>query len=526
MPKVLISDRFSPAAVQVFAHRGIEAHMRPGLSAEELKALIGDYDGLAVRAGTKVTADLLAAAGGRLKVVGRAGIGTENIDVAAATDAGVVVMNTPFGNAITTAEHAIALMFALARDIARANASTHAGKWDKAGFLGVELTGKTLGIIGSGNIGAVVAERALGLRMRVIAFDPFLSEGRARDMCVEKVDLQTLFARADFITLHTPLTSATRNMISADSIALMKDGVRIVNCARGGLVNEEDLRDAILSGKVAGAALDVFQVEPALENCLFGLDRVVCTPHLGASTAEAQENQAVQVAEQMSDFLLSGIVANALNMVAVSTEDAPKLAPYLKLAGQLGGFAGQLTESPIRAVRVEYEGHVAALNTKPLTAVVLDSLLRPMIESVNLVNAPLVAKARGIEVSEITNERRGDYNTLVRVTVATDQRERSVAGTLFGGDKPRLVSIKGIPIEAELGEHMLYVTNQDKPGFIGALGSLLGARGVNIATFHLGRSEAGGDAILLTQVDQPLTDAILEEVRGLPHVVQAKALKF
>ncbi|MCA1909003.1 MAG: phosphoglycerate dehydrogenase [Magnetospirillum sp.] len=525
MPKVLISDRFSQAAQQAFTHHGIQVDVRPGLSADELKAVIGDYDGLAVRSGTKVTAELLDCAP-KLKVIGRAGIGTDNIDLAAATDRGVVVMNTPYGNSVTTAEHAIAMMFALARQIPAANASTHQGKWEKSKFLGVELTGKTLGIVGSGNIGAIVANRALGIGMRVIAFDPFLSEGRAHDMCIEKVDLPTLFARADFISLHTPLTEATRNLICADSIALMKDGVRIVNCARGGLINEADLRDAILSGKVAGAALDVYQVEPATANPLFGLEQVVCTPHLGASTAEAQENQALQVAEQMSDFLLSGIVANALNMAAISAEDAPKLKPYLKLAEQLGSFAGQLTEHAIKAVEVEYEGHVASLNTKPLTAVVLASLLRPMMESVNMVNAPLVAKARGIEVSEVTNERTGDYNTLLRVTLTTEQRSRSVAGTLFGGDKPRVVEIKGIPIEAELGSHMLYVTNQDKPGFIGALGSLLGAKGVNIATFHLGRAEAGGDAILLTQVDQPLTDEILEAVRSLPHVVQAKSLSF
>ena len=525
MPKVLISDRFSPAAVQAFANRGIAVDLRPGLSADELRAIIGDYDGLAVRSGTKVNADLLAAASA-LKVVGRAGIGTENIDLAAATDRGVLVMNTPFGNTVTTAEHALALMFSLARQIPAANASTHQGHWDKARFEGVELTGKTLGIIGSGNIGAIVADRALGLKMRVLAFDPFLSADRAKDMCVEKVDLATLFARADFISLHTPLTQATANLICTDTIAQMKDGVRIINCARGGLINEVDLRNAILSGKVAGAALDVFSIEPATENPLFGLEQVVCTPHLGASTAEAQENQAVQVAEQMSDFLLAGIVTNGLNMPAVSPEDALKLRPYMKLVGQLGSFAGQLTEHAVKAVQIEYEGHVASLNTKPLTAIVLEGLLRPMMESVNMVNATQVAQARGIEVSEVTNERKGDYHTLVRITLVTEQRTRSVAGTLFGGDKPRVVSIKGIPIEAELGPHMLYVTNQDKPGFIGALGSLLGARGVNIATFHLGRSESGGDAILLTQVDQPLTDAILAEVCNLPHVVQAKSLNF
>jgi D-3-phosphoglycerate dehydrogenase len=525
MPKVLISDKLSAAAIQIFKDRGIETDVKVGLAPDELKAIIGDYDGLAIRSNTKVTADVLAAAP-NLKVVGRAGIGVDNVDVAAATARGIVVMNTPFGNSVTTAEHAIAMMFALARDIPQANASTHAGKWEKSRFLGVELTGKTLGIIGCGNIGAIVADRALGLRMKVVAYDPFLSAERAKDLTIEKVDLDTLFARADFITLHTPLTEATKNVIDAKAIAKMKPGVRIINCARGGLLVEEDLKAAIESGHVAGAALDVFKVEPAKENILFGNERVVCTPHLGASTSEAQENVALQVAEQMADYLLSGAVVNALNMPSVSAEDAPKLRPYMKLANQLGSFAGQLTEHAVKAVSIEYEGGVAGLNTKPLTAIILQGLLKPMVESVNMVNAPLIAKERNIEVSETKNAREGNYHTLVRVTVTTEARSRSVAGTLFGGDKPRLVEIKGIPIEAELGPHVLYVTNQDKPGFIGALGSLLGKHGVNIATFHLGRAQPGGDAILLAQVDQPLTEVIIEEVRSLPQVVQAKALSF
>lgn len=525
MPKVLISDKLSPAAVQIFKDRGIETDVKTGLAPDELKAIIGQYDGLAIRSNTKVTADILAAAT-NLKVVGRAGIGVDNVDVPAATARGVVVMNTPFGNSVTTAEHAIAMMFALARDIPQANASTHAGKWEKSKFMGVELTGKTLGIIGCGNIGAIVADRALGLRMKVVAYDPFLSAERAKDLTIEKVDLDTLFARADFITLHTPLTEATKNVINAAAIAKMKKGVRIINCARGGLIVEEDLKAALDAGQVAGAALDVFKTEPAKENILFGHDKVVCTPHLGASTSEAQENVALQVAEQMADYLLTGAVVNALNMPSVSAEDAPKLRPYMQLAGQLGSFAGQLTEHALKSVSIEYEGAVSGLNTKPLTAIILEGLLKPMVESVNMVNAPVIAKERNVDVSETKTAREGDYHTLIRVTVTTEVRSRSVAGTLFGGDKPRVVEIKGIPIEAELGPHVLYVTNQDKPGFIGALGSLLGQHGVNIATFHLGRAEPGGDAILLTQVDQPLTETIIEEVRALPQVVQAKALSF
>jgi D-3-phosphoglycerate dehydrogenase / 2-oxoglutarate reductase len=526
MPKVLISDKLSPAAIQIFRDRGIEADVKVGLSPDELTAIIGAYDGLAIRSGTKVTADVLAAATA-LKVVGRAGIGVDNVDVPAATARGVVVMNTPFGNSITTAEHAIALMFALARDIPAASASTQAGKWEKTRFMGVEVTGKTLGIIGCGNIGAIVADRALGLKMRVVAFDPFLSQERAGELGVEKVDLDTLFARADFISLHTPLTEATRNIIDARAIAKMKKGVRIVNCARGGLVVEEDLKAALLSGHVAGAALDVYKVEPARENTLFGLDNVVCTPHLGASTTEAQENVALQIAGQISDYLLSGAVINAINMPSVSAEDAPKLRPYMKLVDQLGSFAGQLTEHALTAVEIEYAGHVSSLNTRPLTAILLAGLLRPMMsESVNMVNAPVLARARNIKVSETKRDRAGDYHTLIRLTVTTERRSRAVAGTLSGGDKPRIVEVKGIPIEAELGAHVLYVTNQDKPGFIGALGSLLGAHGVNIATFHLGRTAPGGDAILLTQIDQPLTEELLAKVRALPQVVQATLLSF
>ncbi|MBF0394649.1 MAG: phosphoglycerate dehydrogenase [Alphaproteobacteria bacterium] len=525
MPKVLISDKLSPAAVQIFKDRGIETDVKVGLSPDELKAIIGEYDGLAIRSATKVTAEVLAA-GTRLKVVGRAGIGVDNVDVPAATARGVVVMNTPFGNSITTAEHAIALMFALARDIPAANASTHAGKWEKSRFMGIELTGKTLGIIGCGNIGAIVAERALGLRMRVVAFDPFLGQERARDIGVEKVELDELFARSDFITLHTPMTESTRNIIDAKAMAKMKKGVRIINCARGGLVVEEDLEAAIKEGKVAGAALDVFAVEPAKQNSLFGMEQVVATPHLGASTREAQENVALQVAEQMADYLLTGAVTNALNMPSVSAEEAPKLRPYMKLAGQLGSFAGQLTEHALKAVTIEFAGQVAELNTRPLTAIVLEGLLKPLLESVNMVNAPVVAKERDIKVTEVKSERSSDYHTLIRLTVVTEERSRSVAGTLFGGDKPRIVEIKDIAIEAELGAHMLYVTNRDKPGFIGRLGSVLGDAGLNIATFHLGRNEAGGDAIALVQVDQPIDEAVLAKVRELPHVVQAKALSF
>jgi D-3-phosphoglycerate dehydrogenase len=525
MPKVLISDALSARAVEIFAERGIDVHVQTNLSADDLKQIIPKFDGLAVRSATKVTKAVLEAAT-NLKVVGRAGIGVDNIDVAAATQRGVVVMNTPFGNSITTAEHAIALMLSLARDIPAADRSTQSGKWEKSRFLGVELFGKTLGIIGCGNIGSNVAERAVGLRMKAVAYDPYLSAERAVALGVEKVELAELFARADFITLHTPLTDATRNIIDAAAIAQMKRGVRIINCARGGLVVESDLVQALDSGHVAGAALDVFLVEPARENPLFGRDNVIATPHLGAATTEAQENVALQIAEQMSDFLVSGAVTNAINMPSLSAEEAPRLKPYMKLAEQIGSLAGQLTSSAIKSVSIGYEGNVAELNTKPLTAVVLAGLLGPSMSSVNMVNAPIICRERDIKVSETKTETASDYQSLIEISVTTDLRTKTVAGTVVGLDKPRLVMVEGIALEAELGAHVLFVRNLDKPGFIGNLGRTLGDRDVNIATFNLGRHAAGEDAIALIQVDQPLTEIILEAVRSIPNVMEVKALRF
>ncbi len=525
MVKVLISDSMSPRAEEVFSNRGIDVDVKVGLSEEELIARIGDYDGLAVRSATKVTEKIFAAAS-NLKVVGRAGIGVDNIDLTAATANGVVVMNTPFGNAITTAEHAIAMIMALARQIPMADSSTQDGKWEKSRFVGVEITGKTLGIIGCGNIGSIVAERALGLKMKVIAYDPYLTAEHAQDIGVEKLELDALLARADFVSLHTPLTDQTRGIIDADAIAKMKKGVRIINCARGGLVVEKDLQAALESGHVAGAALDVFETEPAKENALFGIENLVCTPHLGASTTEAQVNVAIQVAEQMADYLLSGAVVNALNMPSVSADEAPRLRPYMTLAEQLGSFAGQMTESGIKAVSIEYEGHAAELNTKALNAAVLKGLLSPLLEGVNMVSAPVIASQRGIEVSDVRHDRQTDYQTLIRLTITTENQTRSLAGTLFGDDKPRLVNVKGVPMEAELGPHMLYVNNDDRPGLIGRLGTVLADAGVNIGTFHLGRTEPGGDAIALVAVDDEVPSDVLQAVANLPNVVQAKALSF
>ncbi len=501
-PKVLISDALSPAAVQIFKDRGVDVDFQPNLGKDKdkLAEIIGDYDGLAIRSATKATAKIIERAK-KLKVIGRAGIGVDNVEIPAATAKGIIVMNTPFGNSITTAEHAITLMLALAREIPQADASTQAGKWEKNRFMGVEITGKVLGVIGCGNIGSIVADRALGLRMRVIAYDPFLSPERAKDIGVEKVELDEIFRRADFITLHTPLTEKTRNIIDAAALAKMKPGVRIINCARGGLVDEQALVAALDSKHVAGAAFDVFVEEPATKNVLFGHPNVICTPHLGAATTEAQENVALQVAEQMSDYLLSGAISNAVNFPSITAEEAPKLRPFIDLAEKLGSFAGQLTETGIAKVQITYEGHVAEMKIKALTSAVLSGLLRPMLGDVNVVSAPVVAKERGMVVDEVVRAAQSDYESLITVTVATERQERSVSGTVYHDGKARLVDVKGIRVDAEFGKSMIYVTNEDKPGFIGKFASLLGDAKINIATFHLGRVKQGGDAIALVEVD-------------------------
>jgi D-3-phosphoglycerate dehydrogenase len=525
MPRVLISDALSPAAVQIFKDRGVEVDVKPGLTKDELLAIIADYDGLAIRSNTKVTAEVLKAAT-NLKVVGRAGIGVDNVDIPAATARGVIVMNTPFGNSITTAEHAIALIFALARDVPAANASTHAGKWEKNRFMGVELYGKTLGLIGCGNIGSIVADRALGLKMKVIAFDPFLSAERAQELGVEKVELGELLPRADFITLHTPMTPQTKNILSAEALAKTKPGVRIVNCARGGLIDEAALKAGLDNGHIAGAALDVFEVEPAKEHILFGHEKVVATPHLGASTNEAQENVALQVAEQISDYLLTGAVTNAMNMPSISAADAAVMKPWISLAEKLGAFAGQLTETSIERVEIVYEGTVAKLNLRALTQAALAGLLKPALPDVNMVNAPVVAKERGIVITESRREQLGTYDAQITVRVTTGEFTRDVTGTVYANGVPRIIDVKGIVMEAAFAPHLLYVTNEDKPGFIGKLGTLLGDAKVNIANFNLGRAGAGSDAIALIEVDGAVPDSVLTAIRAIPMVKQAKALAF
>jgi D-3-phosphoglycerate dehydrogenase / 2-oxoglutarate reductase len=526
-PKVLVSDKLSETAVQIFRDRGIDVTFDPSIGKDKAKLLqaIADYDGLAIRSATKVTEKILNAAT-NLKVVGRAGIGVDNVDIPVASKKGVIVMNTPFGNSITTAEHAIAMMMAVARQIPAASASTHAGKWEKSRFMGVELTNKTLGVIGAGNIGSIVCERALGLKMKVIAYDPFLSEERADKIGVTKVELDDLLGRADFITFHVPLTDKTRNILSAEAIAKLKPGVRIVNCARGGLVDEIALAQALKSGAVAGAAFDVFAQEPATDSPLFNLPNVVVTPHLGAATTEAQENVAVQVAEQMSDYLLTGAVSNALNMPSVTAEEAKVMGPWLKLAQHLGAFVGQLTDEPIKAINILYDGMVGEMNVAALNAAAVAGIMKATNPEVNMVSAPVIAKERGVNISTTTQDRTGAFDAYIKLTVVTSERERSIGGTVFSDGKPRFIQIKGINIDAEIGEHMLYTTNEDVPGIIGTLGQMLGAGGVNIANFTLGRAARGQDAIALLYVDDPIPVAVLDGLRGTGLFEQVRPLEF
>ncbi|MEO7634631.1 MAG: phosphoglycerate dehydrogenase [Sphingomicrobium sp.] len=525
-PTVLIADKMDPKCAALFRERGVDVAEKPGLTPDELAAIIANYDGLAVRSSTRVTPAIMDAAGSRLKVIGRAGIGVDTIDVAAASARGIVVMNTPFGNSITTAEHAIALMFALARQLPEADASTQAGKWEKNRFMGVELTAKTLGLIGAGNIGSIVASRALGLKMKVVAFDPFLTPERALELGIEKVELDELLRRADFLTLHTPLTDQTRGILSRDAIAKMKRGVRIINCARGGLIDEAALKDALDSGQVAGAALDVFETEPATNSPLFGTPGFISTPHLGASTSEAQVNVAIQIAEQMSDFLLLGGVVNAINMPSLSAEEAPRLKPYMALAEKLGKLLGQVLGTAVRAVSIEVEGAAAELNQKPITGAVLAGLMGTYSQTVNMVNAPFLAKERGLDVREVRHEREGDYHTLLRVSATTPDGERTVAGTLFGNKAPRLVDIFGVEVEAELDGAMLYIVNTDAPGFIGKLGTALGTAGINIATFNLGRRDAGGEAVALIAVDGEVSQPVVDSLSALEGVREVVPLRF
>ena len=524
MFKVLIADKLSEEAVRIFSDNGIEAIVKNGLDENALIEALQDCDGLVVRSATKATKKVIESCK-KLKVIGRAGIGVDNVDLEAATNNGKVVMNTPFGNSITTAEHAITLILSTARQIPYASQTTHEGKWEKSSIKGIEVTGKYLGVIGCGNIGSIVAQRALGLHFKVLAFDPFLQDEKAKEMGVEKVTLDELFKRSDFITLHTPLTEKTKKIIGKDSFAKMKKGVRIINCARGGLVDEDALKENLESGHVASAALDVFVNEPPKGSSLLGTKNLILTPHLGASTTEAQEKVALQIAEQISDYLKTGAILNAVNTFSLTAKEYTSVKPYLKLCSLLGGFAGQLTENAVKSVQVEFEGQAANINTQPLLQTIVFSLLKPTMDNVNVINSLLVAKSKSIAISEVKHQKQSEYQTLIKLIVTTDKQTRSVSGTLFGG-KPRVVEVKGIEIDAELSNHNLYISNEDKPGFIRDLSKVLADNNINIATFHLGRKASGQEAIALISTDSAIDNTIVENIKKIPLVIQAKYLQF
>jgi len=525
LPKVLISDKLSESSIDIFKKQNIDTDYKPGISNIDLLGIIDQYDGLAIRSSTQVTQEVFEKAK-KLKIVGRAGIGTDNIDKNAATKNGVIVMNTPFGNAVTTAEHTIALLMSLVRMIPRADDSTRKGKWEKSKFNGTEITGKTLGLIGCGNIGSIVSNRALGLKMKVLAFDPFLTPEKSKELGVEKVELDFLLRNSDIISLHTPLTEDTKNIISAEAISIMKNGSRIINCARGGLVDEVACRAALETGHLAGAAFDVYTEEPAKSNILFDAPNLIATPHLGAATIEAQENVAIQIAQQMADYLNTGAVTNAINFPNVSSEEAPILKPYIRLAYLLGSFLGQVTQEGIYSIKLELEGKASNIQDGPLLASALVGILEPSSAAVNNVNSSSVASSRGINLSTIKHERQCDYETLIKLSIKHDKGDRTISGTLIAGDKPRIINIQGISIESDFPKNALYLRNYDKPGFIGDLGNALGRKGINIASFHLGRRDVGGEAIALVEVDGGIDDKIVAEIKDLPQVSRVNSIYF
>ena len=524
MFKVLIADKLSKEAEKIFNDNGLKVKTKTGLKEDELIQELNDCDALVVRSATKATKKVIENSK-KLKVIGRAGIGVDNIDISSATDNGKIVMNTPFGNSITTAEHAITLILSTARQIPFADKTTHEGKWEKSSIKGTEVTGKNLGIIGCGNIGTIVAKRALGLEFKVNVYDPFLQEEKAKELGVKKISLDELFSQSDFITLHTPLNEKTKNIINKESFLKMKKGVRIINCARGGLVDEIALKENLDNGKVASAALDVFVNEPPTDSELLGTKNLILTPHLGASTTEAQEKVAIQIAEQICNFLITGAISNAVNTFSLSAKEYNLVKPYLRLSNLLGSFAGQLTENAIKKIEVEFEGQASKVNTQPLLQTLICSLLKSTFDNVNIINAMSVVKDKSIDVTETKHDRVCEYQSCITLSITTDKQKRSVKGTLFG-NKPRIVSIKGIKIEAELLKHNLYISNEDKPGFVSNLSKILADNNINIATFHLGRKDSGGEAVALISTDNFIDNSVIGKIKKLPLVIQAKYITF
>ncbi len=521
--KILISDPISRKGLDLLDRiRGLKYDLKPGLSPDELRTIIPGYDAIIIRSETKLTGSLIEA-GDRLKVIGRAGIGVDNVDLAAATKKGVVVMNTPQENAMAAAEHTLAMMLAAARKIPQATASMKEGRWEKKKFVGIELYNKTLGIIGMGIVGTIVAERAKALRMRVIAYDPYLSRDAADKKGIELVALDEVLGRSDFITVHTPLTEETRNLIDRKAIQKMKPGVILINCARGGIIHEGDLREAIQEGKVAGAALDVFEKEPAADSPLLALEEVISTPHLGASTGEAQENVAIAIVQQIADFLLLGEARNAVNIPSVSPDILVFLRPFIHLGEKLGSFLAQMASAAIEEVFIEFHGEVTVYGVKPITNSILRGLLAPRLgETVNFVNAPVIARERGMKVVESVQPKAEDFASLISITARSKMETNTAAGTLFGRKELRIVRLNDFLIEAIPEGDILLVDNYDRPGVIGNLGMVLGGKNINIATMELGRDRRGGKAIALIHIDSPLPRGALAEVLALPDIISVR----
>jgi len=525
MPKILVLDNLSQEGVEVFRAEGFEVDVKPPQKPDALAGIIGDYDGMVVRSGTKVTAEALKQAT-RMKVIGRAGVGTDNIDKDMATQMGIVVMNTPGGNTISTCEHTFALLLSLCRNVPRAHATMQEGRWDRKKFMGTEVCGKTLGIVGVGRIGGAVAKRAKAFEMKVIAFDPILTQLKAEALGVELVTMDELIERSDFITIHAPKSDKTLNMIRAEHFKRMKPTCRMVNCARGGIVNEQDLADALKNGVIAGAALDVYTSEPFENNPFIGLDNIVTTPHLAASTGEAQLSVAIDVAHQMADYLKTGAIVNAVNVPSLDSETRAVLQPLLYLAERLGGFQAEYVQGRPSAITIEYLGDIEVGDTYPVTAAVITGFLKPMVETVNMVSAPTQLKERGIESSEKRSALHSNYAFEIAVTVTTDQEKHTVTGTLFHQTDPRICSIDGMRVDAKPEGYMLVCQNEDKPLIIGRMCTKIGEAGVNIANLMLGRDERGGHALTVLNLDQALSPEVLEACRQVPHVSEARLVKL
>ena len=523
MKKILIADKMSIQAEKVFTANGIKYDKKIGLSEKEICQIVNEYDGIIVRSATKITKNIMDA-GKKLKVLGRAGIGVDNIDIEAATRNGIVVMNTPFGNSITTAEHTISLMMSLARNIPQASKSTKEGKWEKSKFMGTELFGKTVGMIGCGNIGSLVAERCIGLKMKVSVFDPYLSEDQTKKIGAKKVELEEILLNSDFITLHTPLTNQTKGILNKENLSKCKTSVKIINCARGGLILEDDLIELMKEGKISGAALDVFLEEPPTNKRLFNIDNLILTPHLGASTSEAQENVAIQIAQQISDFLNNDVIVNSINVSPISLEDAPKLKPFLELSLNLGKFGGQIIENTISKINITFKGEIASLNTKPLISNIVAGIFSNKMENINLINSETIAKQKNIEIIASYQTDKSIHTSEIHVDIATESEDFKYAGTIFANSQ-KIISIMNMRIEGEISPNMLYLLNNDKPGFIGSLGTLLGDKKINIANFNLGRT-GKGEAVSLLELDHFLSDQLIYDLQKLVNVKKVKALKF